>query len=94
MGNLTQLAQLRMSSLGYNIGIPGVTPGYPSPIARPPMNQGNGNPGHPTKVDYYMPEVGGDGKVESGLEKGGDGAKEAEAGAGEAEHAEQETSES
>lgn len=43
--------------------------------------------------DIYL-SVGGDGKVESGLEKGGDGAKEAEAGAGEAEHAEQETSES
>ena len=37
MNNLTQLAQLRMSSLGYNIGIPGVTAGYPSPIARPPV---------------------------------------------------------
>ena len=39
MNNLTQLAQLRMSSLGYNIGIPGVTPGYPSPIARPPASK-------------------------------------------------------
>jgi len=93
MNNLTQLAQLRMSSLGYNIGIPGVTAGYPSPIARPPMNHGNGNHGHPTKVDYYIPEVGGEGKAESGLDKGGDGGKEAESSAAEAEQAEQENTE-
>ena len=35
INNMNQLAQLRMSSLGYNMGIPGVQPGYPSPIARP-----------------------------------------------------------
>ena len=35
INNMNQLAQLRMSSLGYGMGIPGVQPGYPSPIARP-----------------------------------------------------------
>jgi hypothetical protein len=50
-----QLVQMRMG-LGYNMGMAGVQPGYPSPIARPQMSQGTGNHGLPGKSDYYNQE--------------------------------------
>jgi len=64
-----------MSSLGYGMGIPGVQPGYPSPIARPQVNHGNpgnqGGHGMPGKVDYYTQDGGGgEDKAEKDLDKG------------------------
>jgi len=48
--------------LGFNMGMAGVQPGYPSPIARPQMSQGNH--GLPNKSDYYNPEGNGEEKGE------------------------------
>jgi len=89
LNSLNQLAQLRISSLAYNMGIPGVQPGYPSPIARPQMNHNSGNHGIPNKGDYYAPE-GGDEKPDNDVEKNVEVGKEQESSAAEKDPGEQE----
>jgi len=74
---LNQLVQLRMG-LGFNMGMAGVQPGYPSPIARPQLGQGTGNQGLHGKSDYYTQEVG---EEKGEQDKAADG-KEVDAPAG------------